>query len=670
MRETNESRALGGYYRCACGDGYPFLAVSDRFLAVVGWTREELREKFDNRLLNLVHPDDRAALPDASGRARDENAAQDHVLRLAGRNGYRWVADTGALASEDGETCLEGTIADITPFMEKRERDRAVASRRQESLRQALSNAEQEKHFFDALCIDYTAAYVCDLMADTMEVIKKKSFSHCATAEKKPEDTYRFSQWMRDAYETFVVHESAPDYFEVFDNQNLMRRLREHESVVYRHQTLPNSAGMQYFEARIVRLYADESSFKVILGYRPIDDTIREERENQRKMKAALDAANDASRAKSAFLFNMSHDIRTPMNAIIGYTELLESHCDEREKRLDYIGKIKSSSEYLLSLLNDVLEMARIESGKCRLDETVTDIRPFDAALCAIFENQMAQKNIRFTHRLAIEHDTLYCDTVKLKEVLLNILSNAYKYTLSGGTVDFTVEELPCDRADTALLRATVSDTGIGMSEAFLETIFDNFSRERTATESGQSGTGLGMAITKQLVELMNGTIRVESRAGLGTCVTVVLPHRIAEKREALPMAEKREKTSFAGRRVLLAEDNDLNAEIAEEILKADGLLVERARDGVECVGMLEKRGAGYYDLILMDIQMPNMDGYQAARRIRKLEEPALAQIPIVAMTANAFDEDRQRALDAGMNAHLAKPVRIEALEKTMEEML
>ena len=262
-------------------------------------------------------------------------------------------------------------------------------------LQHALDKYEQERHFYDALCIDYTAAYLCDLMADTMTVIKKKSFSHCAAEELQSGSIQCYSQWIRHSYNTFVVKESAPGFMEMFDNRNLMAYLDDHESFVYRHRTLPNRAGMEYFEARAVRLYSDDDSYKIILGYRPIDDIVEEERESRQKLEQALKRAEEASHAKSAFWFNMSHDIRTPMNAIIGYTDLLEIYGDDVEKREDYLGKIKSSSEYLLSLLNDVLEMARIESGKYIMDETVTDIREFDRSICDVFENQLEQKGIR-----------------------------------------------------------------------------------------------------------------------------------------------------------------------------------------------------------------------------------------------------------------------------------
>lgn len=544
--------------------------------------------------------------------------------------------------------------------------------RKKRILEKALNDAEKEKQILNALCINYTAAYVCDLKNDYLEPIKKKSFSHCATAAVQPEDHHSFSKWMQECYESIIIKESAPDYLKVFDAENLMKRLEREESFVYRHQTVPNRAGMQYFETTVVRLYADDLSFKIIMGYRPIDDIVEEEKKNREKLEKALKTAEEASKAKSTFLFNMSHDIRTPMNAIIGFSELLGSHTEEPQKIYEYSSKIKSSCEYLLALINDVLEMSRIESGKSELDETVISTAGFNDSIYYIFENQMAEKNIHFTRTSNFKQHHIYCDTVKLKEILLNLLSNAYKYTLPGGSVEFRVEEMESDDPEYILVRTVVQDTGIGMSPAFLDSLFDNFTRERNSTESGQQGTGLGMAITKQLVELMNGTITVESEQGKGTKFTVVIPHRIADEKFYVQNeeTEQEEIKSFAGKRILLAEDNDLNAEIAEEILAARGIETERAADGIECLGMLEQHKAGYYDVILMDIQMPNMDGYKATRNIREMEDPKRANIPIIAMTANAFSEDRKKAFAVGMNGHIAKPISIEILEKTLSKVL
>lgn len=394
---------------------------------------------------------------------------------------------------------------------------------------------------------------------------------------------------------------------------------------------------------------------------------------SRNELAAALQSAKEASQAKSTFLFNMSHDIRTPMNAIIGFTGLLKSHLDDRELAQSYIGKIETASGFLLSLINNVLEMARIESGKVILDETANNVYAFWEALCALFDTQMKEKGIAYSSEIQVDHPNVMVDATKLREILLNIVSNAVKYTPSGGSVSVSVTELPAQRPGYLVYQTVIEDTGIGMSEEFLPHIFEEFTRERTSTESKVPGTGLGMPIVKKLVDLMQGTIEVESELGKGTKFTLTLSHRIADtteiKRES-EYADEYRNEDFAGKRILLAEDNELNAEIAMTVLEEEGFLVERAEDGILCVDMLQKAAPDYYDLILMDIQMPNMDGYKAARIIRKLPDRQKADIPIIAMTANAFEEDRKKAFRVGMNGHVAKPIQLETLMKTLGYML
>ncbi|MGI6020963.1 MAG: ATP-binding protein [Lachnospiraceae bacterium] len=389
--------------------------------------------------------------------------------------------------------------------------------------------------------------------------------------------------------------------------------------------------------------------------------------------KAQLEIANASSAAKSAFLFNMSHDIRTPMNAIIGFTELLEKHIDDKELAMSYIKKIQTSNDFLLSLINNVLEMARIESGKATLDETYWDAHEFNDTLFSLFDSQMKEKGIEFTRENHVIHPDVLCDETKLREIFLNILSNALKYTPPGGKVSMNLTEIPSDRPGYVMYRTVIEDTSIGMSDEFLPHLFEEFSRERSSTESRLNGTGLGMPIVKKLVDLMQGTIEVESNAGKGTKITVTLPHRIAHNSGDARIADKVrafEENSFKGKRILLAEDNELNAEIAITILSEAGFEVELANDGIICVDMMEKADPGYYDLILMDIQMPNMDGYKATQTIRRLSDPVKSGITIVAMTANAFDEDKKNAYEAGMNLHIAKPIKVDELLSAMNSIL
>lgn len=384
----------------------------------------------------------------------------------------------------------------------------------------------------------------------------------------------------------------------------------------------------------------------------------------------ALVRAEAASRAKTDFLFSMSHDIRTPMNAIIGSLQLLDGAQEEPARRREYIHRMKDSSSLLLSILNNVLEMSQIEGDRVSLEETVCSAGEMMDSACALAAGQMVEKHITLERTLEVRHPLVWCDMGKLQEVCLNLLNNAALYTPEGGTVSVRLTELPSDREGYALFQTEIEDNGIGISKEFIPHIFEPFSREHDTTHSKIAGTGLGMAIVKRLTGLMGGTVEVESEPGVGTRVTLVIPHRIAEEADVREEAEKPAPGEFPGKRILLAEDNDLNAEIAEELLAKLGLAVERAQDGGVCVSMLERAGAGYYDLILMDVQMPNMNGYQAAQAIRRMADPAKAGIPIVAMTANAFQEDRENACAAGMNAHLAKPVDLRKLVETLAKFL
>ena len=387
--------------------------------------------------------------------------------------------------------------------------------------------------------------------------------------------------------------------------------------------------------------------------------------------KAVLEAKN-ANEAKTRFLFNMSHDIRTPMNAIIGFSELLEKHIDEKDKAIDYLGKIKSSSNFLLSLINYVLEMARIESGKLVLKKEVRCVTDLIESLTDVFEPGVKKKFITYSCETDIQHKYVICDEIKVREIFINIIGNSVKYTPEGGKISVSVKEEPFEKENYIAYRIIVEDNGIGMSKEYLPHIFEEFSREHTSTESKVTGTGLGLPIVKSLIDMMGGTIEVESQLGCGTKMTVVLPFELASEKQILEEKQKEKEKisdSILGKRVLLAEDNELNAEIAMTVLKENGLKAERAANGKQCMEMLKKMPEDYYDMILMDIQMPEMDGYEATKLIRNLDD-ARADIPIVAMTANAFEEDRQKALESGMNAHVSKPVDMNMLFKVMTQIL
>ena len=393
---------------------------------------------------------------------------------------------------------------------------------------------------------------------------------------------------------------------------------------------------------------------------------------HETELEKAVHEAKCANEAKTRFLFNMSHDIRTPMNVIIGFADLLEKHIDEKERVRDYIGKIKSSSEFLLSLINYVLETARIESGKTTLKKEVCCASRLIESLIDVFEPEVCKKGLTYSYTKDIEHEYVMGDETKVREIFINIIGNSLKYTPAGGKITIDIREIPFDRENYIAYKIVVEDTGIGMSEDYLPHIFEEFSREHTSTESKVVGTGLGLPIVKALIDLMGGTIEIESEAGKGTKTTVMIPFEIATQEQILEEKQKEKEfvpEDIKGKRILVAEDNELNAEIALTVLKEKGLLVERAANGKECVEMLKEKPADYYDMILMDIQMPEMDGYQATEMIRNLGD-SRAAVSIVAMTANAFEEDRQKTLDAGMNAHVSKPVDMNVLFRVMAKFI
>lgn len=390
------------------------------------------------------------------------------------------------------------------------------------------------------------------------------------------------------------------------------------------------------------------------------------------EIRKSAEKARKANEAKTRFLFNMSHDIRTPMNAIVGFSGLLEKSIHDEKKSLDYIKKIRVSSDILLTIINQVLEMARIESGKITLNPESVNIREMVEAMNTVFESSLTKKSLEYQCSLNVVHDQILCDKTKMEEIILNVVSNSIKYTNPHGKITVSIDELDSEDEKNANYKVVVEDNGIGMSQDYLPHIFEEFSREHTSTETRVAGTGLGLPIVKSLVDRMGGTIEVESEEGKGTrfimkfSFPVSLENQVREKeKQNIPdITEKLE-----GKRILLAEDNELNAEIAETVLEETGIKVKHVEDGIQCIEELKKMSEKYYDVILMDVQMPNMDGYTATQRIRDLDD-SRAEIPIIAMTANAYDEDRRKAQEAGMDGFLAKPLDVDEMMRLLAQII
>ena len=747
---------IGGYHRCSLEDGYPFLYVSLKFQEIFGWSKEEIETRFDNKLMNMVHPEDRSL------------DLFHSVFRLLGKDGYHYVSES---IEKEGNSILHGHISDVTEFIREKE----------------------QNNILSALTMDYTSLVLCDLKQDTVEVIKQDA--SCAEM-----NWHSYSESLNYFYDNVLMKDSCPNYMDILSNESLMRTLKEQGSLEWQFQIVPDENGISNLGAKAVFLYEDLNHFKIIMGFRPIDeivkrekvlelqreiieglgkeyfsvllleldsgqifsyrevgengkriadfcrkygnqwcellpayadeivtdesrenfldqlsldalcsnqddfsmtyefktgdrilyhqtriayvykkdrsrvavigtrnidDLIKKERMQEAKLKEAYIVAEEANKAKTDFLNNMSHDIRTPMNVILGYNELMKQYLTD-PILVDYQNKIEQSGKLLLSIINNVLDMARIESGKMLVEERAEEVGLVVEEIESVFESSAQEKNIVFTTSVDIDHSHVLWDGFKVREILMNLVGNAFKYTPDGGHIAIVVKELNCTRSGYVRIQTQIKDTGVGMSEDYLPTLFDSFSREYNTTIGKVSGTGLGMAIVKNLVDMMDGDICVKSKLGEGTCFTLTFEHRIAdansiELNQELDVLD--EKSILEGKRVLLVEDNDLNAEIAMAILEQSGLVLDRVEDGLACVNRLSEVDADLYDLILMDIQMPIMNGYEATRRIRQFENVKKASIPILAMTANAFEEDKKMAIEAGMNGHISKPIDVNVLE-------
>ena len=435
---------------------------------------------------------------------------------------------------------------------------------------------------------------------------------------------------------------------------------------------IPRAGWVTAREKALIALLSLSAAFVVVFMCYQVFHRKYRERLYTKEIERAAEKARKANEAKTRFLFNMSHDIRTPMNAIVGFSGLLEKNLDDQEKARGYIRKIQISSNILLTIINQVLEMARIESGKTTLNLEMADIHEMLEGMNTVFEASLGRKSLEYKCHVNIQHSHILCDKTKVEEIILNVVSNSIKYTDPHGKITVTIDEQEQTEKGKASYRVVVADTGIGMSEDYLPHIFEEFSREHTTTETRVVGTGLGLPIVKSLVDLMGGTIQVKSRPGEGTEFCIELSFQIAT---AEHIREKQEqKTSdiaekLKGRKLLLAEDNELNAEIAVTILNDMGIEVVRARDGIQCLEELQKKPELYFDAVLMDVQMPNMDGYTATRKIRALRDQR-SQIPIIAMTANAYDEDRQKAQEAGMDGFLAKPLNVDEMVRQLGKII
>lgn len=523
---------------------------------------------------------------------------------------------------------------------------------------------QQARHEVEALSAGYSYICLINLETGDVELIKGNNIPGLNGCYTQIDHNILLEQVNRLIAEPFI--ESSVEFY---DSKTIAKRLEGKNSLFH---TCERTDGTWILSMIVPQKYDENGRVvSVLLANRDFTEEKKRELKQEEALRQEKIKAEKANEAKSIFLFNMSHDIRTPINAIVGYSQLMKKELTN-PKLVHYQEMIEQSSNLLLSIINNVLDMARVESGKMELDENYNVVGNILQVVCDAFEGEATRKNIEITRNISVKHKHVMVDATKMQEILSNLISNAIKYTPEDGHVSIDIQELECEREGYVLFQTKVSDTGIGMSEDFLPSLFELFARERNTTISKIPGTGLGMAIVKNFVDLMDGSIEVESELGEGSTFTITIPHKIADKDYTNRNIESSNVSDidFKGKRILLAEDNKLNAEITTTILSEMGFEVKAVEDGILCVNEMQHQPANTYDLILMDIQMPNMDGYKAADCIRHLSQPEKANIPIIAMSANAFEEDKKKAFDVKMNDYITKPIDFQKMEEVLKNIL
>lgn len=638
-REVTLEQIIGMSVPC-CYDTYieewkkRFVGPDEEVSFMEHTARENLLESFENGTTEITF---------------------DYLARtISGKK--RWLRrNIAMIRNQAGDVISFTSVKDITLIVEQQKREEA---------------------YMRALSTEYDSIVIVRLSEedgqDKVVLHSRLTDELAALIDKDTSNEKKFAKKL-ELFSKFVHPSDREQFILNTRKEKALESFAENKTHVVDFRIINGEDSFLYFQVCFVAI-RDESGNPVgtIAGMRNIDEVIRKEIGIRQELETAKIAAEAANRAKSVFLFNMSHDIRTPMNAIIGFTEIAQKHIDEKERVLEALGKVKMSSDHLLTLINDVLDMSRVESGAVRIEEEPVCIDTNKDNLYSILNGSALAKNIVLKSEIdaSVTHHWIYADRLHMMRVFTNLVSNSVKYTNPGGKIRILAEELPCSREGYAHYRYTVSDTGIGMSAEFLEHIFEPFSRAESATRSGVIGTGLGMSITKSLVELMGGSIKIESELGVGTTVSVEFENRIAEPVDFASIVAESKSVNLEGKKLLLVEDNVLNREIALEILEEEGAYVDVAQDGDIAVEMVSHSPDGYYDVILMDIQMPRVNGYEATKMIRSLKKTYASTVPIIAMTANAFEEDKQNAMSAGMTAHISKPIDVNKLMETLAEIL
>ncbi|MBR4211605.1 MAG: response regulator [Oscillibacter sp.] len=659
--EKLAGRMPGGFFIYRADETEKILYVNDVMLDIFGCeTREEFRKLTGCTFRDLIYPEDRAEVEASiSAQVRESRRELDHVeYRITRRDGaVRRVDDYGRLVHTDdcGDVYFV-LIWDITELHEART----------ENVRRA--------EVIEGLSVDFKSIYLVNLDTGTMRPYRMRSEYFLAISRELGGNVPNWSDILPIYAERYVVPEDRERYLREISVETIRRRLLSEASytVDYRCRDANDEQGTVYMQMSVVSIPNKGAARRVVVGYRDItEQTLRVQRElsERMSMELELEREKNANEVKSAFLFNLSHDIRTPMNAIMGFTELAKSHIHDADKLHDFLGKVEESSRHLLSLIDDLLEMGRLDAGHTSLHLEACDLREQLTMTADMFRLQADKKHITLEERLDLPEEAVMLDAGRFRRVMGNLLDNALKFTPEHGTVAVSAQRKQVSESGYARYEFTVSDTGIGMSEAFMERMYQQFEREETSTKSGYAGMGLGLSIAKHLLDIMGGSISAKSEKGKGSVFTVDLPLKLVNASGVV--ADTPPETVLpggGGARILLVEDIEINRMLAETILEDSGFVVESVPDGCDAVEAFGNHPAGYYDLVLMDIQMPVMNGYEATRAIRAMERDDAKSIPIIALSANARDEDKRMSMQSGMNHHIAKPFDVANLISTVND--
>lgn len=626
-------------------------------------TMEEFRKHTGNSFKGFVHPDDIDEVERSiQKQITSSDDAMDYVeYRIIQKGGeVRWLEDYGHFTrhGDDGDIFYV-FVVDST------ERKKRQLQEQEEQFQEQL----RRLNMIAGLSIDYESIFYADLDRNRIRAYR---ISHRFRDKFKDIHTAcPYTGFDAEYIRTWVYPPDRDIVSKITDASYIRQRLANHKFFQNNYRIVQNGK-VEHLQLRVVNVGGDEHVSQIVMGYRSVDDEIRYELEQKKILEDALEQAKSSNIAKNTFLSNMSHDIRTPMNAIVGFAALAKKHINDRDKVHEYLDMIETSSDQLLRLINDVLEISSIEAGRIQIEENECSLLDIIQEIQSSIMPTASAKDIDLSLNISgLKHYTVYSDRQKLFQILLRLTRNAVKYTEFKGRVSLTVKETEAADQEHASYQFIVEDNGIGISESFLEHIFEPFERQKNTTLSGVYGTGLGLTITKNIIDMMGGTIKVSSVSGQGSVFTVTLSLRIQD-RQFKPLSPRSPEPASEPehRRILLVEDNEINLEIEVELLQDVGFLVDTASDGSIALEKITNSRPGYYDLVLMDIQMPVMDGYHATAAIRQLENPLLANIPIVALSANTLDEDRKRSMECGMNAHLPKPVNMPQLMELIGKIL